>query len=402
MAKGIKTFLKVLYICAGIIVLVFIYLLSYNNYTLARIQKIAEDAIAAKDYNELERTFGSFFSTESILEDTSEDYDLVVYPSAVFSTYKYKVDDVEKTYEHSDRGYYIYYIKPKADDVKDVTIGTSMDNHAGIKYTFTDDKEYTYYFAVTDTYNKDVYVETPTTANESILKGSRNMFQIYSYLNYFDISLSESIVNAMKEEIGSTGTVKRITIVTSDGKDKDSYDVDLSFNQPFYDNIDEYVTKYNKYITDYTSTDDSSVKSDLTKDFEKYFYGENNDGFYYTFQNLANCGVAKGKEHVYPGYLIWQAIGMCALVLVVLFLLYMLIFHFKFLKNLVYRVGHREENLGRAGLSAKEKRNLVKADYSELQRRNQKASQAASAKVNSETKNEAIATEEKDVEKKDE
>ena len=46
MSKGIKTFFKVLYICAGLIVLVFIYLLSYNNYTLTRIQKLAGYAIA--------------------------------------------------------------------------------------------------------------------------------------------------------------------------------------------------------------------------------------------------------------------------------------------------------------------------------------------------------------------
>ena len=383
MSKGIKTFFKVLYICAGLIVLVFIYLLSYNNYTLTRIQTLTNDAIAEKNYSELEKIFGSFFSTNSIANVERDDYSLVVYPSSVFSSYKYKVDGNEKTYEHSDRGYYIYLIKPKADLVNDATIGTTTNNKSGVKYTFTDGKEYTYYFQLSDKYNFDYYIAEPTTAEQAILHGERNLISIYSYLNYFDISLSESIVNFMKKEISSEGTIEKLTFVDSTGKEVDGgYNVNLDFSQAWYSNIEEYVAKYNKYIEEYTATTDNEVKSNLTKEFEKYFYGENNDGFYYQFQKIEGNGVARGRDYVYPASLIWQSIGMCALVLVVIFLLYMLIFHFNLLKTLVHRIGRREENLGRAGLSAREKRNLVKADYTELQKRNQKASEAASSKIN--------------------
>ena len=398
MSNGLKTFFKVLYICAGVVVLIFVYLLAYNNYTLTRIQGLASQAIAEKNYVELERIFGSFFSTESIVENNSSDYEIAVFPTAAFSTYKYKVNDEEKTYEHSDRGYNIYFIKPDKNSVNDVTKGTSLSNETGIKYTFTDGIEYTYHLQISETYNKSEYISEPRTANESILHGARNYFSIYSYLNYFDIQLTESIVDAIKAETGSTGTVNKITFVDASGKDVGvGHTVTLDFGQEWFNEVDEYITKYNQYITDYNAAEDNETKSNLTKEFETYFYGSNNDGYYYTFQNRPGCGVARGKDYVYPGSLIWQSVGMCALVVVVLFLLYMLIFHFKFLKNLVYRVGHRQENLGRAGLSAKEKKNLVKADYSELQRRNKQASLAATSKIN----NEEAKPEEKE-EKKDE
>ena len=398
MSKGIKTFFKVLYICAGIIVLVFVYLLSYNSYTLSHVQRLANDAIAQKDYVGLEKIFGSFFSTESLITENVDDYDLVVYPTAIFSTYKYKVDGEEKAYEHSDKGYNIYYINPKTDNVNDVTIGTAVENHAGIRYTFSDGKEYLYYFQISDKYNKTYYYAEPKTVNEVILGGQRSLFQIYTYLNYFDITLSESIVNAIKAEIGSEGTINKITMVNSSGKDIDGgFNINLDFSQDWFNNIAEYQEKYNKYITDYNATTDNNQKGELTKEFEKFFYGENNDGFYHTFQKIPGCGVANGRDYVYPATLIWQSIGMCALVVVVLFLLYMLIFHFKFLKELVYRIGNRNKNLGRAGLSEKNKRDLVKADYQELQRRNKQASLAASAKVN-----ENKETEENEEDKKDE
>lgn len=354
MGNGIKTFFKVLYIALGLVVAAFVAIISYNNYALTHIQDLAHKALESKDYAELERIFGTFFSTESILHETKDQYELVVYPSVAFSSYSYKnASGDTELYENEDNSYYIYLIKPSLDIINDVKKSDVLSNEAGIRLNFTDNTSYLYYLAVDDTYNKNVYKAEPATKNDAILYSKRNTFTAYNYLNYFDITITSSIIDAAKEEAGSAADadVKSISVVNSSGNDVDTYDVKMDFSQDFYTKVEEYVNAYNNYIKDFKATTSTDERKTLTANFEKYFYGENKDGFYYTFGQIANCGVGYGKDYAYPWWLFLQAGGMTLLFAVVLFLLYMLLFHFAFLKSLAERIttGARRRNQGRRG-----------------------------------------------------
>ena len=353
MGNGIKTFFKVFYIALGLIVAVFVAIIAYNNYAIAHIQSLAKSAVTTKNYSEIERIFGTFFSTEAIVNESTDQYDLVVYPSVAFSQYTYyNASDESITYENEDNAYYIYLIKPSLDIINDVKT-PELSNEAGIRLNFSDDTSYLYYLAVDSTYNTKLYKEKPTTQEEAILYSKRNTFTAYEYLEYFDITITSSIIDAAKtySNTDSSATVSSISVVNSSGRDVAKYDVNMDFSQSFYTLAEPYVTAYNKYINDYKASTTTDEKKALTADFEKFFYGDNKDGFYYTFPNNANCGVGYGKDYAYPWWLILKAGGMTLLFSVVLFLLYMLLFHFAYLKKLAERLtsGARRRNQGRRG-----------------------------------------------------
>lgn len=354
MGNGIKTFFKVLYIALGLIVAVFVAIITYNNYAISHIQNLASTAVNTKNYNELEYIFGTFFSTKEVIKDSTAQYDLVVYPSVAFSSYTYyNASDEAIKYEQEDYAYYIYLVKPSLDIINDVTKSNVKSNESGIRLNFDDDTSFLYNFSIDTTYNSNLYKEKPTSATEAILYSKRNTFTAYSYLNYFDITITSSIINAAKEVAKSNNDAKvtSISIVNSSGVDVTKCEVSLDFSQDFYTKVNPYVTTYNDYITAYKATEDKETRKALTSDFEKYFYGSNKDGFYYTFGQLEDCGVGRGRDYVYPWWLYLQAGGMTLLFAVVLFLLYMLIFHFAFLRKLAERItsGGRKRNQGRRG-----------------------------------------------------
>lgn len=354
MGNGIKTFFKVFYIALGLIVAVVVAIISYNNYAITHIQKLATSAIETKNYSELEKIFGTFFSTEAIVNESTSQYDIVVYPSVSFSSYTYyNASDESTLYEREDYSYYIYIVNPTLDIINDVNKSSVLTNEAGIKLHFNDDTTYTYYFTVDGTYNTKLYKEKPTTKNDAILYSKRNNFTAYTYLNYFDITITSSIIDAAKEYSNSKveATVNAISVVNSNGDDVAKYDVAMDFSQSFYAKAEPYVKAYNDYVTNYKAATTTDEKKTLTSDFEKFFYGENKDGFYYTFADNANCGVGYGRDYAYPWWLYLQAGGMTLLFSLVLFLLYMLLFHFAFLKSLAERLttGARKRNQGRRG-----------------------------------------------------
>ncbi len=352
MGNGIKTFFKVLYIAIGLVVAVFVAIVAYNNYAITHIQSLAKNAVSAKNYSELERIFGTFFSTKEILNESTEQYDLVVYPSAAFSSYTYYNGDEATKYEREDNAYYIYLVKPSLDIINDVKT-PQLSNEAGIRLHFSDNTSYLYYLAVDQTYNSNIYKEKPTTKESAILNSKRNTFTAYGYLEYFDITITSSIIDAAKtvSDSAADAKVNAISVVNSSGRDVATYNVNLDFSQDFYKTVEPYVTTYNKYIDDYKASSSTDEKKALTANFEKYFYGENKDGFYYTFGKLENCGVGYGKDYAYPWWLYLQAAGMTLLFSVVLFLLYMLLFHFAFLRSLAERItsGARRRNQGKRG-----------------------------------------------------
>lgn len=354
MGNGIKTFFKVLYIAVSLVVAVFVAIITYNNYAISHIQNLATSAVNAKNYNEVERIFGTFFSTKAEIYEVEKDYEFVIYPSVAFSSYTYTNASGEKTlYEQEDKAYYLYLIKPSIDIINDVKSST-ISNQSGFRLYFNDGTSFLYNFAVDSTYNSNLLKEDPQNLNDAILYSKRNTFTAYSYLNYFDITITTSIVNAAKEVSNSSAdaTVSAIAVVDSTGKDVKKYDANLDFNQTFYSYAQTYVDKYNTYIKDFKAAESNDTKKSLTSEFENFFYGSNKDGYYYTFSNNPDCGVGYGKDYAYPWWLYLQAGGMTLLFAVVLFLLYMLLFHFSFLRSLAQRLTtgrNRPRNQGRRG-----------------------------------------------------
>lgn len=140
----------------------------------------------------------------------------------------------------------------------------------------------------------------------------------------------------------------------------------MDFSQSFFTKVEPYVNAYNDYIKNFKASSSTDEKKALTAEFEKFFYGENKDGFYYSFGQIENCGVGYGKDYAYPWWLFMKAGGMTLLFVVVLFLLYMLLFHFQFLKRLAERIttGGRRRNQGRRGNVNVEASRIKKVDKS--------------------------------------
>lgn len=357
-----KSLFKILYVGLAFIMAIFIYMLGYNSNGYTYIQTLTREAINDKNYSEVAKIHGGCFYSESIVTDNSDKFDLAVFPSATLSSYTYyssnELDATSQTEHVYENSYYIYIITPTY-EFNDLTAGEKFNNTA-IKFN-SESGSYTYLLNVTEFINTDSMAAQPLSVNDVALKSARNAISNYNSWGFFNVTLTDTMIKAMQTELN--GNITSITIVDSLGKDVDTVEVDLSFNHQFFIDIQPLSTEYNKFIKDYNAADQAGNKDGLKEAENKFnaFYegDENTKGFKETFFELNDKNSFRhDDDYLRPGKLVWQSIGMIILFVVCATLLYILIFHFKFIKSIVFK--DRSGNY-KKGYGAYKKSNTINA-----------------------------------------
>ncbi len=324
-----KKILKIGYIALGLVIAVLVYLIGYNSNGFNHISKLTNKAIENKDYVELAKIHGGCFDTFNLVEENDEILDMAIFPSTTLgSVTYYDEEDKTKTVSRYDASYYIYIMNPKFDtDTKEVN-GKPF-NDTALRF-ISANGTYDYKFQIDKNINSSLYLEKPKSEAEALLNSSRDIFSTYTNWNFFNISLTRSLVNAMGLEDG----IHSIEVLDRDGVVKFSYDVHLDFTQTFFTDVEPLITHYNTYIEEYNS-DDKEVKNNASKKFDEFYLGE--DGFEAKFKKNENYSFRHENKYLQPSSLIWQTIGILVLYLICISLFYFLLFHFSFLKGLISR-----------------------------------------------------------------
>lgn len=335
-----KSILKLLYIAFGAVMCFLIYSLTYNTNIQKRIIKVLDNSVDSGDRLDTCKIFSMTslpIDSKAVLDENIEGVGEVVIYSTIsqFSLTKYEnkgTSEKPKYKELNDKHYqfmyYMFIYNPEFN-----YYSSDSYNNSGLRFYGNGDETLDYHFVVekeSDGINNNEYEKHPLTDFEAIYKSKRNIIENYQDYDFIFMPFSETFRTETLNKLGVT-TLNKFTILGNDindstlSKEIATIEVELNFKQQFFTDIDKFKEKMNIY---YYDNDDNK---DIKKEAKNYL-----DDFDVT---KINSDYVEGytKSKIYSKSLIWNAIGIVFLFIIVLILVFILLFHFDFVKSIIFR-----------------------------------------------------------------
>lgn len=359
-----KLIIKVIYISFAVIIMFFSAIVLFNTAKGDHILNITNKALNEKNYDKILELFGGIYWNEPVKKETKGDTDLLVVPSYTESTILYYPADDSITHMHHvfDRTYN-FYIFNSGFKVLDRSIKGEKINESGVKFITDklDDQNnnvtYTYYFRVSATVNFNDSYEKALSVSDYNLNHQRDIISDQSKYSFYNFTISKELIDAIEEK--TEGQITSFNITDNEGNDVFDSNINFGFefNEEFYNEDQGGVIEaaYTRYIPYYDSikinqkrykTDhyDSSITKEVynneTKVFNdtvSKFRSDVKDGNTYN----SNLKISLGEKEIMTNSVIaqavWRTIGIEALVLLVVAVIYILLFHFQQLRDFIFR-----------------------------------------------------------------
>lgn len=330
---------KVLYFGFAVIIGIVIALVGYSSNQYNHISGLVTSAVNEKRYEDVPRVFGGCFDTKSIITEDVDTLDIVIYPGTSLTNTSYTVSETKETYMVYEEAYYLYIFSPKFSFVNETGSDNKLQNKTAIRFN-SGDKYYDYPFVATSSINSSEYVEKPSSIKETIMNTSRDLTTTQSNWNFMTLTLTKTMMQFIKESNGAE--TSSISILDNTGEEVFSTDASLDFSQQFFTDIDDLIVNYNIYLDAYQKDKNDSEAVNV---FNKFY-----DEWYKEFEaNTATTGYTfrYDDSELSPTSLIWQTVGMEALFVVVVILLYILLFHFAGLKRIFSRETYKDYSVNK-------------------------------------------------------
>ncbi len=426
-----KFILKILYAAIILIISVFAGMIFFNTYRAEHIIEMAVTSVKNSDYSELAHIFGGLYYDEKIeklfvnnnTDETKDNkFEMAVFPAISEELCEYKLEGNEKksVYHKFDKAY-SFYILDVSNTVQRIkrTQGEYHINDYGLKFYGEDNKSYIYRFTVNATTNESYYVATDLgdtfkTKNDSILNKSRDLTVNYTNYGFINCLISESKLNAIKEILASD--ILSFNLCDSNGEDVLAKSIDYTFNftgeteDKFYQNktISNLIDSYNKFFPyydfhTYNPNKDYSVSQpvigqeldDTEYERQVRIINRVSDDLKESISQKTidtKIMTAMTEDELIPSSFKvsagFKTAGIIALILVVAFVIYMLLFHFQFIRSVIFRENRHTQI--RAKIPNKEivedKKNMRPKQEPKKQLPNKKDNALIDAKDNQTTK----------------
>ena len=349
-----KTILKVVYVTIAAVLCFILYLGFYNTFRSDYVVELTSSAVKEKNYEKIAKVFNVTFDLNSILSTQPTDKaHLEVLPSiSRVDAITYKKNEENDSKYTATTNYlfeynYSFYLYEPTFITADSSDNGSLTNSTAIRfYTADESKSYDYLLKVTSTVNKDKYNAYPENISDALLKSGRDQLQVLNLINVTYATINESVIKYIESDYLNNEKISKYTIVDGTGTEVFTpQEIKLDFSQQFFNvqEIIDFKSKYNEVIeAQKESTDAANAKY---SEFEKWYYGENKDGMFYTFYETEAHPTYMhqlDEAELRPTSIIWKTIGIIALFLLAVAILYVLLFHFKWIKRIVTRNGKNE------------------------------------------------------------
>lgn len=360
-----KTILKFFYLAFAVVLGVVIYLSAYNSAGFNYISDLTKTAIENKEYEKVGLIHGGCFDTKSIANNSSDKLNVAIFPSVTLESFNYydaeslkegSKEEKTITYNEFCNSYYIYIFNSSISDLNTTTNGVST-NMAALRFK-SESSTYDYLFKITSDVNSDSYNSKPTSVNDYLIKGGRNLFTYKVNYDFFNITLTSLDIEAMKSQ-GFNGSITGFDIIDQNGNVVATENVKLDFSQQFFTDAKPLVDNYNTYINEYSNAESKEDKQKAEDKFNAFYDGE--DGFEKTFTSNSEYTFRYADSYLRPSKLIWNGVGVLAIFALCVVLIYILLFHFAFIKGLITGSGKKQVNYG-----APRKNDSIKANVKPL------------------------------------
>lgn len=356
--KGIdemKTVLKVVYIAIALVAAVVMYFGFYSsfagsNYT-ALLTKAIKTADETQDYDDIARAF-SIFSTPledepEVLQTTGNNENITfVYSSVNKHNAEYTNVDGKDVYVDKVNNVYLFTILHPTFQ----RVNTSDTNQSAVRFygDGTGEKEYyDYFFTISSKINSEYYVKNPTTEKDAILSSERTLLTSYSDFDLIFFPITETTAGFIEESIGS---ITGFNVIDNSGATVYSETITFAMNytNEFFSDMAEFVKQYNIYLEDKNENYSRDYTEEELIYAQKYqeSFTANPSNYISDFDTKYIQGIA--YEEVYTGAnMVMKTLGIDFLFLFAVALIYILLFHLKWIKKFVARFSKKAEEPAR-------------------------------------------------------
>lgn len=337
-----KTVLKIVYIAVVLVAAVIMYFGFYSSFASSNytdlLTKAIKTADKTADYDDIARAF-SIFSTPledepAVLEKTSDSENITfIYQSVNRHTLEYTEGDTKKSIDKIDNIYLITILHPTFQ-----RMNTSGTNQACFRFYGDGTKEneyYDYLFTITSKVNSSEYSKKPTSEKDAALHGERTLLETYKSFDLIFFPLTETTAGFIEESIGS---IKGFNIIDNAGNGVYSSKVDYNFDYTgeFYTDLSGFVSNYNIYLNNKNGVQE--YEEEVVKEATKFVEGftKNPEEYVANFKTKYIQGYAYGD--VYTGTsMVMKTLGIDFLFIFAAALIFILVFHLKWIKKFVAR-----------------------------------------------------------------
>lgn len=393
--------LKLLY---GVIVVIFGIVVGLAAYSMARsthLTDLVNEIITNENYDEIARLSGGFEdSTNLISYDNSNDsnkVDMVLQAGLDELTYEYKTD-VDGTrynnyYHQYEYSYRLFLFKINYDYSNIQIDSSSYYNGASVRL-FSENGSYDFHLEVgskTNAYNQNKisgddlvingitindYYKDENTLDTAIIHQEKNYISFYEQNSFANISLNQSSIKYIENKIGK---ITSFNLTDREGNLvlENNISVSFDFNEQFFVNMKDAVDSYNEilpvydgahyydsyqnvkeycslhhngkeYTTDELNEIASPVETKL-KDLQAKI--DNKEAGYETYTYLSRSYIYGSTSSAIGRVVLYVGLYLIAVVII-----YFLFFHFRDIKNFVFRDRSKQTEI-----RPKQQNNVTKA-----------------------------------------
>ena len=368
-----RLIIKVIYISFALIIVFFSSIVLFNTAKGDHIINVTNKALQEKDYNEILSLFCGIYYEDSSVTGKKGDTDIIVNPSYVEKSFYYAKDVDGKTETHFYHKFlksYSFFIFNSDFTTTTRKVKGENINEAGIKFILNKDGEtveYNYPFVISSTVNTTKTFDAATSVYDYELNYKRDIITDSQKYGFYNFTINENTIEAIENSIG--GEITGFNVVDSSNKKvfESDFTFTFEFAEPFY--MTEYNGSkeagvieniYNTYIPYYDSYKINSKKyiadNYVAEYNSKSVYEEKNKQFDESVTNFidkiknsseydSKIKVSKTESEIITNSVIakavWRTIGIEALVLLVIVVIYILLFHFQQLRDFIFRNDRR-------------------------------------------------------------
>ena len=355
-----KLILRILYFALSVIIAVFVGMLYYQSEVYQEIYDKTQEWLKAGDYTSIGRMYSGYFNKVPLVDQTDgKAARIVVFESTQEDSFSYyKLNDgatpgstkdsdytslVHHTYDSSYS--FIFYI-PSADKVKynlaNIDYNDKVVNNFGLRFYDKNDntKYYDYKFEISNTVNKEEFVLRPLSEKEYILHGKRDLLtNFYSSWGFCRTYINVQTLNTIEEASGID--IGSFNVCDNSGKNMfaSNISLDMDFKEQFFTDIKPLLDAYSEYLPIYNDYNYAN-KSKVTKDEYNAATDavkEKLDKWTEEAKAYPNYLTAFEKDELTTSAPIWKTVGVLAIYALAIFILYIILFEFKRVKNFVFK-----------------------------------------------------------------
>lgn len=353
-----RLFLKILYFALAAVIGVFMGIIIYQSNAFQQVYDKTQSWLQNDDYTSLCRLYCGYFDSEPLLRDTSK-AELRVYAATQEEAYYYyslkdgaqegstKDDDYDKHLHHNyDYAYDIILYIPASKKGNFSLLSREVNGKAvsDLAVRFIDsvnDKTYDYKLDVSKDINAYDYQNRPLSEEDGALHGERTYKSgFYDSWGFFRIHLNQYLIDTI--ETVNQMEIDSFNIADTSGKSvyEQDFDFEFDFDEKFFQDIKPLHDTYAEYLVIYNKYNFNDNKAGVKK--------EDYDAATTKFNN----GISKWDEDskAYPTYLtaykqadivtsapIWKTVGIMALYVLAIAIIFIVLFEFKRVKALVFK-----------------------------------------------------------------